>query len=404
MNIEKFKNITTQKRTHCVICGKKMDVAVIELPHFPITEIYSKKLVEENVGFVDQSFHFCTRCGHGQIANVIDVELQYVGTPPYSFRTSESARGRESTDFFINFVNSIVKDRHFKNVVELGCNDLYTLKTLKSRSDKLIGIDPIFKGREDEFSDNNIITIGDFFENVTLDDEIDIVISLDTLEHVSNPKQFLKKIVDKSTNETIFFFQFPVLETILEACRFDQIFHQHLNYFSLKSIIYMLNALGCELMDYKINNNHWGVILIAFKKGCNGTNFSKDIWEITALEILERYAVFKGCMSAANKRLSFIRDGRKIYGYGAAHMLPVLSYHLGNNLSCLNCVIDDDNRKDGLYYINLPVKIQARGNISDIGDSVILITAIASMNNVRQILFNLIKLNPKQIILPLNLI
>ncbi|MGV8108359.1 methyltransferase domain-containing protein [Methanospirillum sp.] len=404
MDIEKFQNIVVEKRSHCVICGKKVDASIIEFPDFPMTEIYSDELVKEKTGVVDQRFHFCTQCGHGQIANVIDVELQYGGASFYYYRTSESARGRESADFFINFVNSIVKDRHFKNIIELGCNDLYVLKSLQSRADKLIGIDPILIGRENEFSENNIIAIGDFFENVTLDEEIDMVISLDTLEHVSNPKEFVKKIVDKASNETIFFFQFPLLETLLDACRFDHIFHQHLNYFSLKSILYLLNDLGCELIDYKINSNHWGAILISFKKGKNGAKYLKNIWEITVPEILERYSVFKCSMDAASKRLSYIRGDKKIYGYGAALMLPVLSYHLGNDLSCLECVIDDDKRKEGLYYINLPVKIQTRENILDIGDSIILITAIASMNNVRQILSKLIPLNPKQIILPLNLI
>jgi hypothetical protein len=404
VEIKNYKNIAFEKRTHCVICDKKFDNPVIELPNFPMTEIYSEKKITEKVGVIDQNFHFCTKCGHGQLANVIDVDLQYGFSSSYFFRTSESARGRESTDFFLNFVKSIIGERHFKTIVELGCNDLYTLKTLKSQFDRLIGIDPILKGKEESFSHDNIYAIGDFFENVTLDDDIDIVISLDTLEHVSNPKQFLKKIVEKTSNNTIFFFQFPFLETLLDGCRFDQIFHQHLNYFSFKSIIYMLSELGCELIDYKINANHWGVILLAFKKGDDGTKYSKNFREITIPNILDRYSVFQQNMEVTSKRLIFLKDKIKIYGYGAALMLPVLSYHLKNDLSCLECIIDDDKKKDGLYYLNLPVMIRSKDYIADIDDSVILITAIASMNNVRQILQKLIPLNPKQIILPLNTI
>ncbi len=403
MNIEKLKNVPFEKRTHCVICGQKLGEPVIELPDFPLTEIYTRRRIEEKVGFADQSFHFCTNCGHGQIANVIDIDLVYGDTHIYHFRTSESATGKESADFFIDFVNTIAKGQHFKNIVEIGCNDLYILKSLKSRADRLVGIDPILKGKEKEFSEDNIIAIGDFFENVHLDGNLDVVMCKDTLEHVSNPKGFVKKIVDKATDETLFFFQFPLMETLLSGCRFDQIFHQHLNYFSLKSIIYILNELGCELLDYKININHWGAILIAFKKGKNGLKYSKDICEISAPEILNRYAVFKSNMEATNKRLTFLKN-ETIYGYGAALMLPVLSYHLGNDLSCLKCVIDDDKSKEGLYYINLPVSITTRENIRDIKDSIVLITAIFSMNNVRRILPKLFELNPKQIILPLNTI
>ena len=41
----------------------------------------------------------------------------------------------------------IVKDEKFKTIVELVCNDLYLLKSLKLYADKLIGIDPILKGK-----------------------------------------------------------------------------------------------------------------------------------------------------------------------------------------------------------------------------------------------------------------
>lgn len=403
MDINKFKNIKFEKRTHCMLCGKKMGEPIIELPGFPMTEIYTRELVKEKVGFVDQSFHLCANCGHGQITNVIDIELQYGSTFSYHFRTSESATGRESSDFFIDFVNGVVKGRHFKSIVEIGCNDLYMLKALRTMGDRLTGIDPILRGKEAELSEGNIIAIGDFFENVELECGVDLVMCKDSLEHVSYPKQMVEKIVNKAKSDTLFFFQFPLLETLLAGCRIDQIFHQHLNYFSLKSIIYMLNDLGCELLAYKINPNHWGAILIAFKKGRNQKRFSKDVWAITAADVQARYDVFKSNMYATSRRLAFLKE-ETIYGYGAALMLPVLSYYLGNDLSCLKYIIDDDKRKEGLYYINLPVSIRTRENITDIKDSTILITAIASMNNVRRILTKLIELNPREIILPLNTI
>jgi len=89
---------------------------------------------------------------HGQIANVIDIELQYGNCEQFYFRASESTTGRESADFFIDFLNSVVKGRRFKNVIEVGCNDMYVLNALCPRADKLIGIDPILKGKEKEYT------------------------------------------------------------------------------------------------------------------------------------------------------------------------------------------------------------------------------------------------------------
>lgn len=151
IDIEKFKNIPFEKRSHCVVCDEKLSGAMIELPDFPMTEIYTTNKVNEKAGFVDQWLQFCEKCGHGQIANVIDTDLQYGNSHFYRFRASESATGRESADFFIDFLNGVVGNRHFKNIVEIGCNDLYILKSLKSRADRLTGIDPILKGKKRNF-------------------------------------------------------------------------------------------------------------------------------------------------------------------------------------------------------------------------------------------------------------
>ncbi len=403
MNNQKYKNISFEKRINCVVCDKKVDSPLIELPDFPITEIYTNKLPNEKLGFVDQSFHFCRNCGHGQLNNVINLELQYGGLDNYHFRTSESATAREHTDFFLKYFNQFVKDSYFKTIVEIGCNDLYLLKSLKSKADKLIGIDPILKAREKEFSEDNIVAIGDFFGKVSLTDPIDVVICKDTLEHVSDPKQMIKKVVDMSSDKTLFFFQFPLLDALLMGGRFDQIYHQHLNYFSLKSITFMLNELNCQLVDYTINFNHFGSIIVVFKKNKSTKKQIVEPKNITSSTILECYSMFEKNMDATRDRLSSLK-GELLYGYGAALMLPVLSYHLNNDFSDLECIIDDDKGKNGLYYINLPVPIKLGEQISDLSDATILITAISSMSNVRKILSRLFVLKPKQIILPLNTI
>ena len=98
----------------------------------------------------------------------------------------------------------------------------------------------------------------------------------------------------KAHNETLFFFQFPVLETLLSGCRFDQIFHQHLNYFSFNSINHMLNELGCELLDHKIDTNHWGAVIIVFKKSTSKSRRLPGSRLITADAAIEKYRKYHG--------------------------------------------------------------------------------------------------------------
>lgn len=403
IDIKKYKKVPYTERKTCMICGTKISKPVIELPQFPMTEIYTPVKVKDKAALANQSFHLCPKCGHGQLGCVIDVNLQYGDRVAYNFRTSTSVTGRESADYFIGFIKKVSKGKSLGNVAEIGANDMYVLSKLEKNADKLTGIDPVLKGSEKEFTRGKMTAVGDFFENVLLSERFDTIICKDTLEHIENPFAFTRKIVEMGDKNTLFYFNIPFLETLVQSYRFDQIFHQHLNYYSLKSIIYMLNKLGCNLVDYEINYNHWGVIMFAFKKGKDTGKFKKDIKSFTPKEITGRYSVFKNSLNNTQAQIEVLeKDGEMVYGYGAAHMLPVLSYHLKNDFSRFGGIIDDDKNKDGLYYINLPVKIVHPSKIKDMEKLSILVTAVSAIHNTRRILSRLSDINPRRILVPLN--
>src|SRR3989344_1286915 len=316
--VNKYRDIPFTARTRCLICAKPMQTALLNFPKLPMTEIYTSEKGNTKLAICDQSFHICKNCGHGQIKNVIDVNLQYGDAVSYSFRASKSATGRESGDFFLQFLNKFIGKKRFGNILELGCNDMYVLQALKNKARKLVGVDPILKNREKEFTQDNLIAIGGFFEDVRFNEKFDMIICKDTLEHVDNTKEFVRKVIELGNDNTLYFFQFPLLETLLYNCRFDQIFHQHLCYFSLQSILYMLTEFGCELVDYSINHNLWGAILIAFKKG-KSKQFAKDVRVLSHVDILNRYEIFKTSIRMTQKQLQLL-DNEHIYGYGAALM------------------------------------------------------------------------------------
>ncbi len=187
--------------------------------------------------------------------------------------------------YLLDFINNIIGNRHLGTIFEVGCNDLYALQKLKNKADKLYGIDPIFKNRKIDIKEKNIKVIGDFIENIDLKSlglKMDVVLSSHTLEHIDNPKVMIKNLIDISSNDTLLFFQFPGLESLVNDAHFDQIFHQHLNYFSLKSVLYMLEDIEAELIDYKVNPYHWGALMIAFRKKASKSNKNAEFLKRSA--------------------------------------------------------------------------------------------------------------------------
>ena len=162
----------------------------------------------------------------------------------------------------------------------------------------------------------------------------------------------------------------------------------------------MLKELNCEILDYSIDRNHWEDLVIAFRKGAPNPDFQDIAKPISKEQILKQYFLFKKSMQSMNEYLNSLSD-EKVYGYGAALMLPILCYHLGNELKCLECIIDDDPQKEGFSYINLPVLIRHSSYIEDWRNSIFLITAL---DHIRKITAKLLKLSPRRILIPLNLI
>lgn len=407
MNFSGFKNIKFKKRNYCMVCRQQCEEPVISLSKFPLTEIYTDKQFNNNLGFVNQEFHFCERCGHGQLKNIINQEVLYGSS--YRTRTSTSSSAILAADFFLDFVNNILKKGNLRTIIEIGCNDLYVLKKLRGKARILYGIDPILKGIEDSHKDKKIKIIGDFFENLDLSSfgsRVDAVLSSHTLEHVEDPKGMIQGLLNLCTNEAILFFQFPGLETLISGAHFDQVFHQHLNYFSLQSVLYLLDEVGAELIEFKLNPYHWGALMIAFRKkpGASKLNrrFKEEAQGLSRGIIEKQYKIFKENIELTVARVDSFKD-RTIYGYGAALMFPVLEYYLKRS-GRLKYIIDEDESKKDLYYLNVPVQIKMPDQIKDLKSSIVLITAVNSMWAYRAIMKKLISLGVEQIIAPVNLI
>ncbi len=258
---EKYKKINYDSVHTCTACGYDSLKNVIDLPLLPITGIYVKQRMVDRIGNIDQTLCLCDRCGHVQLKNFIDPKIIYGGD--YYTRTNLSLSARNANDVFLKFIRKIIGKKTLRSVIEIGCNDQYLLNSLSGQSKKLYGIDPILENSEHE----KISLIGDFIGNCNsiVFKEADLVISSHTVEHLEKPFEVLKDLLDKTPIETVFCHQFPCFDVLIENSYFDQVFHQHFNYFSQYSLVKMFDKLEVQIIDLKHNPYHWGSILVAYK-------------------------------------------------------------------------------------------------------------------------------------------
>lgn len=118
--------------------------------------------------------------------------------------------------------------------------------------------------------------------------------------------------------------------------------------------------------------------MVAFKKDKNITkkifNNSKKINK----NINSNYKRFKNRLNKLSHKL---KNEKNLIGYGAGQMVPSFSYHLNNNLSFLEYIVDDNKNRAYKKYPNLVPKIKYF-NKRLIKNKKVLITALDGVNGI----------------------
>jgi hypothetical protein len=248
--------VISRTRDRCAICDVGDLVQVVDLPKLPLTGIFLKAPAGQEYPDVDQALMLCRQCSHAQLRYTLDPEYVYRDT--YTHRSSLSPLATSGSDFFLQFVKGIAGDGRFKRAVEIGCNDLYLLRQLEPLGQQLLGVDPIWMGQEPEVT-SKIRVVGKFVEEIDLQEELggspDLILSAHTFEHLDDPKGQLLRLMKVAVRQAIFVLEVPSFDSLLATCRFDQVFHQHIQYFSLASFIRMVYEAGGEYLTHTYNYN-----------------------------------------------------------------------------------------------------------------------------------------------------
>ena len=390
--------ISTSQNSFCPICDKKADT-LINLENYPLIEIY-QKFQENKFDFpvyYNQEFRYCEICDHGFLGKLLPQNFLY-NKENYRTCSSASQGAILALNNFYDFIQKkIPKD--VSCIIDIGANDTSLLKKFISAESKLIGIDPNITT-----DDKKIECVKDFFENVDISDissEKRVFFCSHTFEHIFSPKIFMDILQKKTNVNDIFFFQFPSLNLLIRDFRFDQIHHQHINYFSIKSFKKLIENFGFELISHEFDPDHYGTLMVVFQKKSQDLKFFTYERKYSTNEIKNRYNFFTLNLNSTNERINF-KNNDYFYCFGASLMLPILSHYMPNLFNAKK-IIDNDKSKKGLSYVNFDIEIVNDLKI-DYSKSNFVVTAVATKSVARKIINKLSDLKSMNIVLPLNTI
>jgi hypothetical protein len=381
---------------NCNVCGKGPLETIFVSRAMPLTGLYLPGDSDIELPAYDQAFNYCPGCGHGQLRHVISPEVLYDKT--YTHRSSQSVISQAGNDFFERFVRKVTGGEKYRAILEIGCNDLYLLEKIQDMGEALIGVDPIWVGNDHQANEKTRILgcfVGDLKDGTKLGVRPDLVLSAHTFEHVPDLIGEMRTVFDLAAENCLFVIEMPCLDTIVRTGRFDQIFHQHIQYLSLSSMVGVIDGLGAEYVDHAFNYGYWGgTLLFAFRKRPSAKAGQNPRFDAPGA------AALRTGFEAFKKRLLGIRDmlterDTTYYGFGAAQMLPVLAHYMETDFGFAEAILDDNEGRIGHRLPHVKCPIMSPSAVGDMSEATIIITALDS---TRPIMRRLIELSPRRII------
>jgi SAM-dependent methyltransferase len=145
-------------------------------------------------------------------------------------------------------------------VLDIGCNDGTLLNYYPEAFEKF-GVDPSDVAREN----TNFQVVQDLFPSKELEvlvkgRKFNIITSIAMFYDLEDPVRFVKEIKKALASDGLWIFEMSYMPTMLQMNAYDTICHEHLEYYSLAAIEYILTLADMKIVDVELNACNGGSI------------------------------------------------------------------------------------------------------------------------------------------------
>mgnify|MGYP000984651994 FL=1 len=260
-------------------------------------------------------------------------------------------------------------------VIDIGSNDGTTLTAFPEYL-QLAGIDPTGE-KFKSYYEKHIALIPEFFSSDLItsfypDKKAKVVTSFSMFYDLEDPIDFacqVAGILDPYTG--IWMLEQSYMPLMLERTAYDTICHEHLEYYGLKQIVWLMDKAGLEVVDVKLNDVNGGSFsVIVAHKGSRHTDIENVADSLIASELskglsnLEPYKQF-ACRAEENKQSiqDFVqmakREEKRVCGLGASTKGNVILQYCGFGLDDIEVIGDVNKDKHGALTPGTWIPIEA---------------------------------------------
>jgi SAM-dependent methyltransferase len=247
-----MKNIYKERIT-CRLCGGSFE-KVLELGNTYLNDFVDtdKEIVSAPLTLVK-----CTNCELVQLKHTADLDRLY---RQYWYQSSLNKSMVASLQDVINNVETRIHLTSGDTVIDIGCNDGTMLSQYHVDGLYKIGIDPAINLAE-KAQANCDLFINDYFGNYNMSlPTAKVITTIAMFYDLEDPHVFIELVKQSLDKNGIWVIQFTDLFSMFKINAFDNICHEHLEYYSFKVLKNLLEQHNLDIFDVSTNNVNGGSV------------------------------------------------------------------------------------------------------------------------------------------------
>jgi len=355
-------------RTTCRISGEPLK-RVADLGDLYLTGFYSSITADAPRGPLRLSLGETSRLL--QLEDSFDPDLLY---REYWYRSGTNQTMTGQLRDIVDTIPHWIKLREQDVVLDIGCNDGTLLKQYPD-SPRLftVGMDPARNLQElgQAACDAHAAKYfsSDQFLPLSGGRKAKVITSIAMFYDLEDPSAFVRDIYESLADDGIWIAQLSYVPLMLKQNAFDNIVHEHLEFYSMYPVRYLLDQHDMKILDVELNDVNAGSFRLIMSKKCNSAEdaaiFTRDIGEVRvrSLELLEDelrldeprvYQQFMARVDEQKNRLLELltrlkNEGKVVYGYGASSKGNTLLQYYGITPDLVTAIAERQPAKIGLY-------------------------------------------------------
>ena len=306
----------------------------------------------------------------------------------YSYTSSNSNYSKNYwREYAVEFKK---KYRSQGKILEVGCNDGFLLEHLNKKGFESYGCDAskfisnLSKNRKIKVM-NYIFDFKNSKKKQKKIGKVDYVIANNVVNHSNNPDDFVKGVENILNDDGYFIFEQPYWLEMMKTSRIDQIYHEHITYFTIKFSKWLLQRHGLYLYDFEITPYHGGSLRLVAKKNINFNNknqkkinsginrevkfglFNKSIYQNINAKLQNKKKIL-------HKKIDYFKKRNyKIIGIGAAAKANTFLCYFGLDNKIIDFITDASKFKIGKLTPKTRIPIYADEKLKKINIKIVAI-------------------------------